>query len=221
MSDYLSDNYFQMIKKELEKKIPNYDSEDFKRTRNEIKKQLEKKESDLLILIRSLKVLILGDWYNEEEKKLLYGIKNNLLKNGLYAETIDKYYDMRKVGGLSQIQILENCAINHQLIVFIDGEGKGTITEQNYFTENYIFHGKMIFFIEKSKFDKMKHNPSEYFRDFPTIITYFKKTLTDDVLVYARFRVYRLANIIQKQIVRGKGLKGPRYEPWTYRLRKR
>lgn len=213
--------YFEEAKKKLVSEIPEYDSPDFKRMRNEIRKKLKRKESDLLILIRRLKILILGDWYTKGKKKLLVGIKNTLLGNGLYVETIDKYYDIRRKGGLSQIQILEECCINHQLIVFIDGEGKGTITEQNYLRDNYVLHGKIIFFIEESKFNRLKNNPSEYIKDFPTIITYRDDELLEKVLIYSRFRLYRLADIIQKQVVRGAGLHSPSYEPWKTRLRKR
>lgn len=214
-------NYFEELKKEMVKKIPEYDSPEFKKMRNEIRKSLKKKESDLLISIRGLKILVLADWYNEEKRRLLDEIKNTLLRNGLYAETIDRYYDIKKVGGLSQIQILEECCINHQLIVFIDGEGKGTITEQNYLCNTYILHGKVIFFIEESKFNKIKDDPSTYIRDFPTIITYKSKDLVEKVLTYSRFRLYRLANIIQKQALTGTGLHSPWYEPWKKRLRKK
>lgn len=214
------DDYFKEVKKDLEDKIPDYDTPDFKRMRDKIKKKLEKKETDLLIFIRRLKILILGDWYTEEKKKLLMEIKNNLLKNGLYAETIDKYYNMEKKGGLSQIQILEECCIDHQLIVFIDGDGKGTVTEQNYLCETYIFHGKVIFFIDESKFNNLKGDPGVYIKDFPTIITYRDKELSEKVLIYCRFRLYRLANIIQKQSTLGAGLHNPKYIPWKFRLRK-
>ncbi len=198
------DTYFIETKKSLEEKIPNYESTDFKKIRDKIKKALEDKRSDFLILVRSLKILILGDWYTDEKKKLLTDIKNNLLRNGIYAETIDNYYDLRKRGGLSQIQILENCCINHQLIVFIDGDGKGTLIDQNYLCDNYIFHGKVIFFIEESKFDGIKNFPNEYVKDFPTIIEYKKEQLLEKTLVYSRFRLYRLAHIIQKQMSKGK-----------------
>jgi len=213
-------DYFKETKKLLEEKIPDYDTPQFKKLRNKIREKLEKKESDFLIIIRSLSILILGDWYNKEKKELLLRIKNNLLKNGLYAETIDKYYDIKKKGGLGQIQILEECCINHQLIIFIDGDGKGTIIDQNYICENYWFHGKVIFFIEESKFNKMKNDPSKYIRDFPTIITYKKEELLEKILVFSRLRLYRLANIIQTQKYRGRGLYGQGYVPWKYRIKK-
>ena len=67
--------YFEEAKKKLEIAIPDYDSSDFKRLRNEIKKQLKKKENDLFIQHRRLKILVLGDWYNEEKNKTLRNIK--------------------------------------------------------------------------------------------------------------------------------------------------
>ncbi len=123
------DNYFEDAKKNLWQKIPSFDSSDFKKIGDKIRRELQKNENDYLILIRRLKTLVLGDWYSEEKRQRLLDIKNTLLKNGLYAETIDKYYDMNKKGGLTPEQILETCCINHQLIVFLDGDGKGTITE--------------------------------------------------------------------------------------------
>ena len=147
--------------------------------RNKIRKELKKKESDQYILTRRLKILVLGDWNSTEKKQRLLTIKNNLLKNGLYAETIDNYYDMEKKGGLSQLQILEFCCINHQLIIFIDGEGKGTITEQNYLTENYQLQGKVIFFVEEKKLAKFFDDPSCYIKSFPTIISYNEPELLD------------------------------------------
>ena len=215
------EEYFKEAKRNLEKKIPDYDSPDFRKMRDEIRKNLKRKESDLLILVRRLKILVLGDWHTSEKKTLLIGIKNTLLRNGLYAEMVDKYYDIGKKGGLSQIQILEDCCINHQLIVFIDGEGKGTITEQNYLRDNYVFHGKILFFIEEPKFDKLKDNPSEYIKDFPAIITYRQKDLLEKVLTYSRFRLYRLADIIKKQVSTGAGLYSLSYKPWKVRLRRK
>jgi len=219
--DGLMDSYFEKVKKDLERKIPDYDTPEFRKMGDEIRRRLKDKETDLLITVRRLKILVLGDWYNEEKKQLLSNIKNNLLRNGLYAETIDKYYDMKKAGGLSQLQILETCCINHQLIVFIDGDGKGTITEQNYLCDNYVLQGKVLFFIEESKFDKLKSNPSEYIRDFPTIITYKSSELVDRVVAYSRLRIYRLANIIKKQQSSGAGLHSPTYQPWSMRLRRK
>ena len=214
-------DYFEEIKKNLEEQIPNFDSPDFKRIGDRIRKQLQKKENDYIILIRRLKILVLGDWYSEEKKQLLINIKNTLLKNGLYAETIDKYYDMNKKGGLSQVQILETCCINHQLIIFLDGDGKGTITEQNYICANYPLQGKVIFFIEESKFNQFKDDPSKYLRNFPTIITYEGQNLIEKILVFSRFRVYRLAEIIEIQSLKGKGLNNPNYSNWKERLRNR
>jgi len=214
-------DFFKETKKELENKIPEFHSKNFEKIRNSIRKQLQREENDLFLLIRRLKILVLGDWYTEEKKQCLFGIKNNLLRNGLYAETIDKYYDMNKRGGLSQTQILETCCINHQLIIFIDGDGKGTITEQNYLCENYVLHGKTMFFIEESKFDKLKDDPSQYIKSFPTIISYKENELLGKVLTYSKLRIHRLAEIIKKQSITRKGLKNPYYKPWKKRLKKR
>ena len=215
------DTYFDETKKRLEENIPDYDTPEFKKMRDKIKKELSKKENDFLILIRKLKILVLGDWFNEQKRALLTGIKTNLLRSGLYAETIDKYYDMNKKDGLSQIQIFESCCINHQLIVFIDGEGAGTITEQNYLREYYALMGKVLFFIKESKFNELKNNPNEYIKDFPTIIEYKnEEELLEKTLVYSRFRLYRLASIIQKQLSTGTGMYGIDYVPWRDRLKK-
>jgi len=220
MSQSDSYDFFKETKKELEEQIPEYNTPDFKKIRNNIIKQLQKEENDLILLIRRLKILVLGDWYSKEKRELLVEIKNNLLKQGLYAETIDKYYDIHKKGGLSQTQILETCCINHQLIVFIDGDGKGTLTEQNYLCENYVLHGKVIFFIEEQKFNKLKEDPSQYIKSFPTIVIHKKPELSDTALVYSRLRIYRLAEIIKKQALTKKGLKNPLYQPWKKRLKR-
>ena len=213
------DEYFEKIKKNLEQKIPSFDSSDFKKVGDKIRKELQKKENDYLILIRRLKILVLGDWYSKEKKQRLIDIKNMLLEHGLYAETIDKYYDLSKKGGLTPEQILETCCINHQLIVFLDGDGKGTITEQNYLSANYPLQGKVIFFIEEYKFNQMKDDPSKYLKSFPTIITYKEPELIHKVLVFSRFRIYRLAEIIELQSSRRKGLQNPNYHPWKRRLK--
>lgn len=110
--------------------------------------------------------------------------------------------------------------MNHQLIVFIDGEGCGTVTEQNYLTGNYVFQGKVIFFIDKCKFDTLKDDPSQYIRIFPAIITHSKPDLLEKILVYSRFRIYRLAEIIMKQVATGRGLKNPDYDSWKVRLKR-
>ncbi len=214
----MAEDYFSEVKEKLEKIIPEYDSPDFKKMRNGIRRQLQKRESDYFLLLRGLKILVLGDWHTGEQRKRLNDIKNALLKKGLYAETIDTYYDLKKAGRLSQIQILETCCITHQLIVFIDGEGAGTITEQNYLTENYVFHGKTLFFIEEPKFNKLKGDPSQYIKSFPTIVVYRKGELIDKILTYARLRIHRLADIIEYQSKKGKGLKRLDYVPWRKRL---
>lgn len=214
----MDDKYYEELKIKLRGTIPDFTSPEFKKIRDSIKTKLEKEETDFIFLIRSLKTLVLGDWSTAEDKNKLLGIRNNLLKHGLYSETIDNYYDVRKKGGLSQIQILETCCITHQLILFIDGEGKGTITEQNYLCENYALQGKVIFFIEESKFNRLKNNPAEYINNFPTIIAYPESELLDKTLVYSRLRIYRLGGIIKKQVFTGKGLQSPKYTPWSERL---
>lgn len=212
------DDYLAAAKKKLEKVIPPIDSKDFKRMRNRIRSQLKKKENDFMLITRSLKIIVLGDWRTSDQRHRLNRVKDTLLKNGIYTQTIDDYYDMNKSGGLSQVQILETCCINHQLIVFLDGEGSGTITEQDYLADNYVFQGKTIFFIAERKFNTLKDNPSEYIRIFPTIITHSQADLLDKILVYARLRIYRLAEIIMRQSETGRGLRNPRYEPWRKRL---
>lgn len=211
--------YFTETKKKLEESIPPLDSVDFKKMRDRIRSQLKKKENQFKWLLRSLKVLVLGDWHTPMQRKTLSEIKNMLLINGIYTQTIGDYYDMDKKGGLNQIQILETCCINHQLIVFIDGQGSGTVTEQNYLSDNYPFQGKVVFFIEDGKFDKLKGDPTEYVRIFPTIIIHSLSDLLEKVLVFTRFRLYRLAEIIMKQTATGRGLKNPDYRPWKKRLR--
>lgn len=217
------EDYFKETKKRLEERIPDIESPDFKKMGEKIRKELQKKENEKTIILRRLKILILGDWYTEEKKGRLSAVKNTLLKSGLYAETIDGYYDTAKRSGLSPQQVLETCCIYHQLIVFIDGDGKGTITEQNYLAANYIFHGKIVFFIEESKFNRLKDNPNEYIKSFPTIVPYDGSTsdLEDKAVTYARLRMHRLAEIIQNQEKSGRGLKNPNYEPWKKRLKRR
>ncbi|MBI2530402.1 MAG: hypothetical protein HYW05_04630 [Candidatus Diapherotrites archaeon] len=212
-------DYFKEAKENLEKQIPEYSSPEFKKIGDNIRRQLQKREQDYFLLLRSLKSLILGDWHKNEQKQRLCSIKNLLLKNGLYAETIDNYYS--KKGRLSQMQVLEACCITHQLIIFIDGEGAGTITEQNYLAKNYMFHGKILFFIEESKFNKFKDDPSQYFKNFPTIIPYKESELLDKILVYSRFRIHRLAEIIEYQSRRQLGLRRPDYKSWKWRLKGR
>jgi hypothetical protein len=215
------DDYYLDAKAKFQRVIPAYSDADFTKMGDEIRKNLMKKENDLLIIRRSLKTIVLGDWNSPEKMQRLLDIKNSLLKNQLYAETIDKYYDMNKAGGLSQLQILESCCIMHQLIVFLDGEGPGTITEQNYLSDEYRLHGKVLFFIENGKFDGLKSNPSSYIKSFPTIVPYASTSLLDTVLTFARLRIYRLAGIIYLQSQNGKGLKKSNYEPWKKRLAKR
>lgn len=213
------ENYLSQIKENLEKGIPDYGTRAFEKIRDDIRKQLAKKENDSLLIRRGLKVLVLGDWFDQPKRDLLYQIRNTLLKNGIYAETVDSYYDMNKKSGLSQIQILETCCTSHQLIIFIDGEGKGTITEQNYLANEYLFHGKIVFFINEPKFNDLKETPTCYIKSFPTIITYQMPDLLEKVLVYSRFRIYRLTEIIQIQESSGKGLRNPNYQSWSKRLK--
>jgi len=214
-------DYFTETKAELEKKIPTPDTDEFRKMQEKIKEGLKKKENEFLLQIRNLKVLILGDWAPEAKRQVLVGVRDTLLKHGFYAQTIDAYHSVKDSGGLPPQEILEVCCINHQLIVFIDGEGKGTVTEQEYLRQNYQFQGKVLFFIEDSKFDKLKDDPCAYFRFFPTIIKYAPNELNDTVLTFAALRLYRLAEIIQLQETRGKGLCGPNYHPWKERLGRR
>jgi hypothetical protein len=211
-------DYFEETKERFDKVIPEYGTGDFKKMKEDIRKGLQKEDSQYILLRKTLKTLILGDWYNPEKKKILTDIKNSLLKNGYYAQTIDAYRTPATTGGLDQKGVLEYCCVQHQLLVFIDGDGPGTLTEQNYLTDNYLFHGKTIFFIERSKFDKLKINPSEYFMNFPTIIPYTKEELIDDVLTYVALRINRLAHIIMKQSRLGRGLSSNGYRPWSKRL---
>lgn len=212
-------DYFKETKKALESKIPAYDTPDFEKFKNKIRERLKSNETEHILLIRTLKTLILGDWNSKEKKQRLQDIKNTFLNTGLYAETIDSYYDMNKTDGLSPHQILRHCCIHHQLIVFIDGEGKGTLTEQNYLADTYKLHKKIIYFIEEAKFDTLKNTPSSYVKDFPAIITYKdSKDLSDKILVYSRLRLHRLAGIIEKQSLSNRGLKNPKYMPWNRRL---
>src|SRR3989344_5694192 len=197
-------DYFKKTKEKFDRVIPDYGTVEFRKIREDIKKGLEKKENEQILLVRRLRTLVLGDWRTPEQKKLLNDIKNILLQNGYYAETIDTYYDPKKQGSLSQLQVLEYCCMTHQLIVFIDGDGAGTITEQNYLAENYTFHGRLMFFIEESKFYKFKSNPCEYFMSFPTIIRYKKGDLLAEVLTYVSFRIHRLADIIIRQFKSGR-----------------
>ncbi|OIO21779.1 hypothetical protein COV61_01240 [Candidatus Micrarchaeota archaeon CG11_big_fil_rev_8_21_14_0_20_47_5] len=216
----MSEDYFKKTKEKFEAKIPNYGTDSFRKMRDAIRKGLSRQENEHMLRIRRLKTLLLGDWTDEEKKALLHKIKNTLLENGYYAQTIDNYHDPKRVGHYNLTQILEYCCVNHQLIVFIDGEGQGTLTEQNYLAENYIFHGKMLFFIEESKFNKFKQNPNEYFMSFPAIIRYKKTELIDDVLIYVALRIHRLANIIQTQTKHGRGISNSKYVPWKERLSK-
>ena len=212
---------FQEMKQSIEERIPDYDTEQFETMRDRIRKALREKESEMLLSVRSLKILILGDWNDKAKMERLVELKRLLLKNGLYAETIDSYYNPNTRGGLSQIQVFETCCIMHQLIVFIDGEGPGTLTEQNYLALNYQFQFKVLFYIEESKFDLLKANPSCYIKSFPTIITYRNTDLPDKVLSFSRLRIYRLVDIITQQSRRGRGPGNPQYSSWNVRLGKR
>ena len=84
-----------------------------------------------------------------------------------------------------------------------------------------MFQGKVIFLIEEKKFDRLKDNPSEYFRMFPAIIVYKSEELTQTAITFARFRIYRLTEIIMKQAQTGKGVYGPNYQTWKKRLHKK
>ncbi|MEK6957640.1 MAG: hypothetical protein AABW99_01535 [archaeon] len=211
-------DYFSEAKKRIEEQIPDFESPDFKKMGDSIRKELQQKEAEMKLVMRSIKTLVLGDWSTNEKKERLMNVRNTLLRNGFYAETIDKYYDMNLKGGLSQAAVFETCCIHHQLVVFIDGEGAGTVTEQNYLSENYALQGKVIFLIEEGKFSRYKDNPGEYIGMFPTIITYKEGELSQTALAYARFRIYRLTGIIMKQAQTGKGMYSPNYQPWEKRL---
>jgi len=213
MKDSLDSDYFKKIKQRLENKIPDWNSPEYKKTRNKIIDGLKKDEDDFRNLRLNLKTLILGDWNTESKKKRLYNIRNTLISNELYAETINHYYNIYKIGGLTQIHILEKCCRKHQLVILIDGTRPATLKEQDYLAEKYYHHIKIIFFISQAKFNKFKNNPSEYFKDFPTIITYNgDKDLVDKILTFSKLRIYRLACIIQKQMSSGKGLSNPNYK---------
>ncbi len=214
----MAEDYFLETKAKLEQQIPEYNSPEFSKMREAIKHQLLKKENDLKLSIRRMKTLILGDWHTLEQRQRLAEIKNTLLKNGFYAETIDGYYDVHKKGGLSQTEILEECCITHQLIVFVDGKGPGTLTEQNYLATEYLFHQKILFFINTSKFDEMKDDPSGYIKSFPAIIPYAEGTLKETVLTFVKLRIYRLIGIISLQSKKGRGLNSTNYQAWSKRL---
>lgn len=214
-------DYFDDAKKRLEELIPDFESPEFKRMGEKIRKDLQRKEADLMLVKRTIKTLVLGDWNCKEKKERLMAIKNHLLSRGYYAQTIDYYYNLQTRGGLSQLSVFETCCINHQLIVFIDGEGAGTITEQNYLHENYVFQGKVLFFIEESKFSRFKDNPSEYLSMFPSIITYKEPELEQAIMTFVGFQVHRLAEIIMKQAKNGRGMHNPNYAPWKKRLKEK
>jgi len=214
----LPSDYFKETKAGLEKSIPEYGTEDFQKIQERIRKELQKKEHEFSLLLRSFKILVLGDWYNDSKRQALQGVRDTLLRAGYFAQTIDCYHDTKKPDGIPAQQVLEYCCINHQLIVFIDGDGKGTVTEIEYLRQNYALQGKVIFFIEESKFDDLKGNPREYFRIFPAIISYKPSELNENVLTYSQLRLYRLGEIIQLQAKLGRGMSGPNYEPWRKRL---
>ena len=92
-------NYYEDVKADFRESIPSVDSVDFKKLRDDIRNKLRRKESGFFLLIRSLKTVILGDWNTAEKKSKLLGIKDNLLRNGLYAQTIDDYYELSKKAG--------------------------------------------------------------------------------------------------------------------------
>ena len=210
--------FLQKRKKMLEGNIPEYQEQLFKKMANQIRKGLLKKENELNWLIKQQKTLILGEWATEEKKTQLYSIKNTLLQAGLYAKTIDDYYDIKKRTGLSQLDILQDCCIKHQLIVFIDGVGAGLQVEQEYLRENYPLHIKILFFIEKNKFRTFKDKPNEYLADFSSIVPYNKRELNSTVLAFARMRIHRLTRIIKKQKEQKKGMHGDHYSPWRKKL---
>ncbi|MEK6924211.1 MAG: hypothetical protein AABW54_03165 [Candidatus Micrarchaeota archaeon] len=188
----LPSDYFKETKEGLESRIPDYGTDGFQKMQDHIRKELSKEERSFDLLLRSFKILLLGDWNTEAKRKVLQGVRDTLLTAGYYAQTIDAYCDVNKPGGLLAQNILEYCCINHQLIVFIDGEGKGTVTEVEFLRRNYVFQGKVLFFIDAAKFDGLKDNPREYFRIFPTIVKVEAGELNETVLTYSRLRLYRI-----------------------------
>ena len=198
-------DYFKKTKKQLEKQIPESDTEEFDAMGEKIRQKLQEKEEELKFIRGQLRVLILADWKGKVKKARLTKIKEKLLDNDIFTRTIDEYYDIYKSTGLTQVQVLETCCPFQSLIIFIDGESTGTLTEQNYLAPRYGLHKKMLFFIEKSKFDELKNKPNEYINSFPAIIPYEKSKLVDDVLAYGKLRIYRFANIIKTQEELGLG----------------
>ncbi len=65
----------------------------------------------------------------------------------------------------------------------------------------------------------MKDDPTKYLKSFPTIITYKEDDLVNKVLVFSRFRIYRVAEIIELQSSKGRGLKNPNYSNWKRGLK--
>ena len=93
--------------KRIEEQIPEFDSPDFKKMGDRIREELQHKEAEMKLVMRGIKTLVLGDWNTREKRERLLGIRDALLQNGLYAETIDNYYDMKMTGGLSQETVFE------------------------------------------------------------------------------------------------------------------
>jgi len=198
-------DYFKKTKKQLEERIPESDTDEFDARVEKIRQKLQEKEEELKFIRGQLRVLILADWKGKVRAARLEKVKEKLLENDIFARTIDDYYDIHKADGLTQTQILEICCPFQSLIIFIDGTGTGTLTEQNYLAPRYGLHKKILYFIEKSKFDRLKNKPNEYINNFPAIIPYKKGELVDDVLAYGKLRIYRFANIIKKQEELGLG----------------
>ncbi len=111
------DDYFSEAKKRIVNQIPEFGSPGFKRMGDRIRAELQRKEAEMKLVMRGIKTLVLGDWNTKDKAEQLLGVRNTLLKNSFYAETIDNYYEMKMAGGLSQEAVFETCCIHHQLII--------------------------------------------------------------------------------------------------------
>ncbi|MFA4945932.1 MAG: hypothetical protein WC607_00085 [Candidatus Micrarchaeia archaeon] len=216
----MADEYLERTKTRLEREIPSVRNiKQFEEMERKIRAEIEKKENEQKLLIRSFKTLVLGDWRTEEQKQVLKEVKEELLKEGYYAKTIDAYCDVAKRDGLPTSETLESCCINHQVLVMIDGENPGTVAEQAYLSSHYPLHTRLLFFIKRNKFNKLKNKPSEYIKNFPTIIVYDKK-IAKLARIFVAFRLHRLAEIVKKQEKTRRGPYGSNYQPMKKRVEK-
>ena len=200
----MSEGYIKEIKKKICKEIPEFGTPDFNKMRDDIRQELAKEENNFRIVLRFLKVLLLGDWKEPVDGKLLQDLKDRLLRAEIYAETIDTYYDPAR-GSLDQLSVFKKCCYLHQVITFIDGKGPGTVTEQTFLIDNYGHQSKLLFFITTEKFNQLRGNSNHYFTNFPAIIVYDSGDL-DALEMFTTFRIHRLARIILNQIRRRLGL---------------